>query len=153
MRSNKYLLMIASAFALCAGSASAATISTPAIAAVTVTKEEISVPAYPAAVGNSASCKEDTGGKGQACYLRFADNPGFFKGTELCISGLHLNWAVKRDGTLVTNDPIRKAYCAPIGADGKVSVTSGYSLTDGVPFIVSKNRIIAWASRADLQSR
>ena len=132
MRPNKYLLLIASAIALsAAGSASAATISTPAIAAVTVTKEEISVPAYPAAVGTSASCKEDTGGKGTACYLRFSENPAFFKGAELCVSGLNLNWAVKRSGEIVTNDPVRKAYCTPIGDDGKVTLTSGFGLNDG----------------------
>ena len=75
----------------------------------------------------------------------FERTPAFFEGAQLCVSGLDANWAVRRDGTLDTRNPARRASCSPI-INGKATVSNPFG-PRAVPFIERAGRIVAWAGR------
>lgn len=150
---KKFISMLCLALGATLASAAPAladTWTTTRIAAVTVSEEKIAMPGLSNVAGSDCS-KADDGGKGQACFLTFEANPGFFAGKQLCVSGQVDEWAVTRDGAIINDGP-RRAICSPINPDGSSSVSVDFR-NDGVPFIAEGGRIIAWASREDVVKR
>ncbi len=79
----------------------------------------------------------------------YARNPDFFANASLCVSNPDGNWAIRRDGTLDTFNPERRAACAPI-VNGQAAV-SGNFVRGATPFIMRDGRILAWAGRDRLK--
>ena len=93
----------------------------------------------------------------------FEANQAFFKGGQLCVTGLDDNWAIRDDGTLHQEKPIirsdgsvevrqsaRTPKCAPIQDNGQVSVSNPFG-PNAVPFIIAADGRIYWAGRNRLQ--
>ena len=107
------------------------------IVAVTVSKDDIAMASLQGIPG--ADCgKPDDAGKGTACTLSPVDNPDWFRGVNLCVSRLDENWAIRRDGSLITDDPLRRASCTPF--NGSAPARSAGT----VPFFEKGGRIVAW---------